>query len=238
MGFKRARTDEQKRERLAGAVDAADRLLDRFPYREITMTSIADELGFSRANLGHYVRTKEELFLLLALRDLPALHDELGALAGEDDGGVGEGGALGHGEGGEGAGDFDGGIEAFAVRFAAACGRHRNVGRVGALLTAIVETNVDVERLAACKREMMQLSLDSARLFARRFPFLSDEDAMNLVMDLVHYVAGLYPAAYPLEVQREAMRRAGFEQAERSFEQTLARLTAVQLNGYRALATG
>lgn len=230
MGFKRARTDEQKRERLAGAVDAADRLLDRFPYREITMTSIADELGFSRANLGHYVRTKEELFLLLYLRDLTALHDELGALAGEDDGG-----AAGDGEG---AGDFDGGIEAFAVRFAAACGRHRNVGRVGALLTAIVETNVDVERLAACKREMMQLSLDSARLFARRFPFLSDEDAMNLVMDLVHYVAGLYPAAYPLEVQREAMRRAGFEQAERSFEQTLARFTAVQLNGYRALATG
>ncbi|WP_270296627.1 TetR/AcrR family transcriptional regulator [Eggerthella sinensis] len=86
MGFKRARTDEQKRERLAGAVDAADRLLDRFPYREITMTSIADELGFSRANLGHYVRTKEELFLLLYLRDLTALHDELGALAGEDDG--------------------------------------------------------------------------------------------------------------------------------------------------------
>ncbi|RDC30801.1 TetR family transcriptional regulator, partial [Eggerthella lenta] len=85
MGFKRARTDEQKRERLAGAVDAADRLLDRFPYREITMTSIADELGFSRANLGHYVRTKEELFLLLYLRDLTALHDELGALAGEDD---------------------------------------------------------------------------------------------------------------------------------------------------------
>lgn len=230
MGFKRARTDEQKRERLAGAVDAADRLLDRFPYREITMTSIADELGFSRANLGHYVRTKEELFLLLYLRDLTALHDELGALAGEDDGGAG-------GDG-EGAGDFDGGIEAFAVRFAAACGRHRNVGRVGALLTAIVETNVDVERLVACKREMMQLSLDSARLFARRFPFLSDEDAMNLVMDLVHYVAGLYPAAYPLEVQREAMRRAGFEQAERSFEQTLARFTAVQLNGYRALATG
>ena len=34
------------------------------------------------------------------------------------------------------------------------------------------------------------------------------------------------------------MRRAGFEQAERSFEQTLARFTAVQLNGYRALATG
>lgn len=237
MGFKRARTDEQKRERLAGAVDAADRLLDRFPYREITMTSIADELGFSRANLGHYVRTKEELFLLLYLRDLTALHDELGALAGEDDGGAG-GDGDGDGEGGEGAGDFDGGIEAFAVRFAAACGRHRNVGRVGALLTAIVETNVDVERLAACKREMMQLSLDSARLFARRFPFLSDEDAMNLVMDLVHYVAGLYPAAYPLEVQREAMRRAGFEQAERSFEQTLARFTAVQLNGYRALATG
>ncbi|RDC25848.1 hypothetical protein, partial [Eggerthella lenta] len=154
----------------------------------------------------------------------------------EDDGGAGGDGEGG--DGGEGAEDFDGGIEAFAVRFAAACGRHRNVGRVGALLTAIVETNVDVERLAACKREMMQLSLDSARLFARRFPFLSDEDAMNLVMDLVHYVAGLYPAAYPLEVQREAMRRAGFEQAERSFEQTLARFTAVQLNGYRALATG
>ena len=65
MEFKRARTEEQKRQRLEGIVRTVDDLLDRYPYREITMAMVADELGFSRANLGHYVKTKEEMFLLL-----------------------------------------------------------------------------------------------------------------------------------------------------------------------------
>ena len=36
------------------------------PYHEITLTTIADELGWSRANLYKYVCTKEEVFLLLS----------------------------------------------------------------------------------------------------------------------------------------------------------------------------
>ncbi|MBC2888947.1 hypothetical protein [Gordonibacter massiliensis (ex Traore et al. 2017)] len=225
MEFKRARTEEQKRQRLEGIVRTVDDLLDRYPYREITMAMVADELGFSRANLGHYVKTKEEMFLLLYLHDLEGLHAELAQMTASDDRVVAEDGdAVGRG------------IEELSGRLAAACARHRNVGRIGALLSAIIETNIDVDRLTACKRTMRELAEDGARLLAARFPFLASGDAAELVMVLVNHVAGLYPGTHPVTIQQEALRRASFEDAARDFESALRRFLVVQLNGYRALS--
>ena len=78
---KRARTDEQKQARMEAILLAADTLLDAHAYRDITMTMIADGLGFSRANLVHYVATKEEIFLRLYVRDIEALAADVAAVS-------------------------------------------------------------------------------------------------------------------------------------------------------------
>lgn len=64
--FIRACSAEQKEQRMDEVKQAAARLFSTHPYHEITLTTIADELSWSRANLYKYVRTKEEIFLSLA----------------------------------------------------------------------------------------------------------------------------------------------------------------------------
>ena len=64
--FIRARSAEHKEERLAEVKRAAAALFAKRPYHEITLSTIAEQLSWSRANLYKYVRTKEEIFLSLA----------------------------------------------------------------------------------------------------------------------------------------------------------------------------
>ena len=59
----RARRDEHKEERLSQIKEATAELFAKCPYSEITLTTIAEKLGWSRANLYKYVTTKEEIFL-------------------------------------------------------------------------------------------------------------------------------------------------------------------------------
>ena len=75
--FIRARSAEQKEQRLDQIKDAVRRQFATRPYHEITLTTIADELGWSRANLYKYVCTKEEVFLLLTADELDAYFDAL-----------------------------------------------------------------------------------------------------------------------------------------------------------------
>lgn len=52
-------------------MEAADSLFAQMPYTETAITTIADKLIWSRANLYKYVTTKEEIFLEISA--MPAL---------------------------------------------------------------------------------------------------------------------------------------------------------------------
>ena len=75
--FKRARSAEQKCQRLADIKNATAQLYREFPYHEITLTTIAERLGWSRASLYKYVTTKEEIFLELSADARKAYFDAL-----------------------------------------------------------------------------------------------------------------------------------------------------------------
>ena len=62
----RARSYDQKEERLNQIKKATEELFENFPYTEITLSTIAEKLGWSRANLYKYVTTKEEIILEIA----------------------------------------------------------------------------------------------------------------------------------------------------------------------------
>ena len=61
--YKRARTENQKEERMTEIKKVADLLFKTMPYTDITLTVIAEKLGWSRANLYKYATTKEEIYL-------------------------------------------------------------------------------------------------------------------------------------------------------------------------------
>ena len=126
--FKRARSAEQKCQRMGEIKGAARRQFDARPYHQITLTTIAGELGWSRANLYKYVST---IFLLVMadLRDAYTadLVDALSTPCALD-------------------------ASTAARAWAQVAGRHRTYFRYGDLLYTVIETNVTVDKLEQFKR--------------------------------------------------------------------------------------
>lgn len=211
----RARTAEQKHERIADILDVAEELLDERHYRELTMASIAGRLGYSRANLAHYVRSKEEILLLLYVRSLREMLDDMTTLTRDS------------------LGKLPTNDAATAKHLAALVARHTDFGRIGTLLSSLIETNVSLECLTACKRDIMDMTLEAADLLVGCGLLRNREQALTFLVDLSNYVAGLYPAAHPLPIQREAATESGF--VIPSYLDSLERYLAVQLAGYRSL---
>lgn len=142
--FQRARSSEQKGQRMASIKKATAELFAANPYHEITLTTIAERLGWSRANLYKYVATKEEIFLELAADARDAYFDALLA-------------AFPEGK------RFS--AEDAARIWAKVAAEHQDWPLFGTMLMTIIEVNVTVERLKVFKKGYYdQLTGLSARL--------------------------------------------------------------------------
>lgn len=128
--FIRARSDEQKALRMGEIKAVADAQFALHPYHEITLTTIADELSWSRANLYKYVTTKEEIFLALAGDKYTAYIEELLAA-------MPEGAKLSPAEAAE--------------LWAGIIVEHQGWFKLHSILLTIIETNVSAESLKSYK---------------------------------------------------------------------------------------
>lgn len=130
--FIRARTDGQKEIRMKEIKDAAGSLFSKMPYSDISLTVIAEKLGWSRANLYKYITTKEEIFLAISEEKMGGYFASLNAA-------------------------FPDGNkyspEVIAEVWAGILNASQEYLRYSAILTSIVEKNVTVERLAAFKKK-------------------------------------------------------------------------------------
>ena len=61
MDFVRARSKEQKDQRFQEIMRVTDTLFHASTFHAISLTTIAEALGWSRGNLYKYVTTKEEI---------------------------------------------------------------------------------------------------------------------------------------------------------------------------------
>lgn len=130
--FKRARSDEQKEQRMQEIKDAADAMFGREPYHRITLSALADALGCSRTQIYKYAATKEEIFLELSSDKRKEYFDAMMAAFPEG---------------------CSYPLNVFAEVWAGILNAHRDFLRYGDILLSIIETNVSVERLALYKRQ-------------------------------------------------------------------------------------
>ena len=164
--FIRARSDEQKAQRLTDIKAAAKRQFATRPYHQITLTTIAEELDWSRANLYKYVDTKEEIFLLLDGDECAAYFDALltalpaGCCFTDD---------------------------VVAEVWAGIANAHQDYFRLGEVLSAIVETNVTLERLIDFKRSYFE----QRDALAERIASILDipQDRLGHVIETVYFHA-------------------------------------------------
>ena len=128
--FVRARSDEQKEQRLSEIKQVTRDLFSELSYHEITLAAIAERLGWSRAALYKYVTSKEDIFLELTNDAMEAYQNDL--LTVYPAGSTFSPTVL---------------AEVWCEQVVA----HRDYFRYGDLLMTIIETNCTLERLAAFK---------------------------------------------------------------------------------------
>ena len=69
----RARSDDQKHERQTAILSAARELIEELGFEGVKMSALANRAGLAKGTLYLYVRSKEELFLLLFVEALEEL---------------------------------------------------------------------------------------------------------------------------------------------------------------------
>ncbi len=180
----RARTDEQKEERLGQIKTATNTLFQTMPYTSITLTTIAEKLGWSRANLYKYVTTKEEIFLELCSEKMTDYFNSLLSAFPEDN-------------------NFS--AEVTAEVWGGILNAHKDYLRYLAYLMPIVETNVTVERLVSFKKKWYELSgLFSDRLV--QMLKISKENAEKLIVTIQNYASSLTASCHDNPLVKQALK--------------------------------
>lgn len=209
--FVRARSAEQKEQRMADIKSAAARLFETHPYHQITLTTIADELGWSRANLYKYVTTKEEIFLLLMGDMRDAYTDDLLrelASAPSDD------------------------TATLAACWARVAAAHETYFRYGDLLYTVIETNVSLEKLMDFKRGYYD-GLDSmCRTLASALDVRAG-DVPELTNTVYHHAVGLAGSCLNNPLVQQAVRQLGVEPTRPNFTSDMQDFITMCIEWYR-----
>lgn len=164
--FIRARSDEQKEQRMTEIKEATERLFQSHPYHEITLASIAEELGWSRAALYKYVTTKEEIFLEICTDKRHAYNSALLTAYPATC-------TYSH--------------AVLAEVWTEQLNNHREYFKYCDILMTILETNVSIERLAAFKKDYYDGQDELVQRFAQNLGMSTDRT--HQLLNAVYYHA-------------------------------------------------
>lgn len=183
--FIRARSDEHKEERLSQIKNAAAELFATMPYSEITLTTIAEKLDWSRANLYKYVTTKEEIILEITSDKMATYYNSLLAAFPEGN-------------------QFS--KEVIAEVWAGILNANQDYMRYVAYLNPVIETNVTVDRLAVFKKKYYDLAYILTDRLSEMLKIQKDS-AYRLQLDVLFYASSNAACCYKNPLVQEALKK-------------------------------
>lgn len=194
--FIRARSSEQKNQRMADIKQATAQLYREFPYHEITLTTIAERLGWSRASLYKYVTTKEEIFLELSADARNAYFGDLLTAFSP-------------------AVEFN--ASAIAATWAQIAESNKDWFVYGDILMTIIETNVTLDRLKVFKKGYFDL-LD--QLYSQMGPMLKlSKERFSCLVSTIHYHGtGLAGGCMTNPMVAQALKELGIDNPKPNFK--------------------
>lgn len=195
----RARSDLQKEDRLNQIKEAAETLFKQIPYTEITLTTIAEKLTWSRANLYKYVTTKEEIFLELSSQKMVSYYSALVSA-------FPEGNKYSP--------------EVISEVWAGILNANQDYLRYVAYLNPIVETNVTVDRLAAFKKKYYEFAWQVRDRLSEMLS-ISKDDAFKLQLDTLMFAATNAVNCYKNPLIQEALKKINVEPPEIDFYENM-----------------
>jgi AcrR family transcriptional regulator len=212
--YQRARKANEKQQRRQAILDGAWEMYQTVPYESLAMASVAERIGLAKGTMYLYFATKEELFLALAEREMVAWFDEVAALLREE------------------RATWE---VADTVRILCATLEARpGLTRLLAILSTVLEQNIDLETATRFKRVVASHMLEIGALLERRLPFLAAGEGMRALLRSYALVIGLSHLADPAPVVREALRQPDLAPFTVAFAEELNASVTALLLGMRA----
>jgi TetR/AcrR family transcriptional regulator len=197
VSWERARSEDQKAERILAIQEAAGSLFMSAEYHSIGLEQIAKRAGFTRPNLYRYYRSKEEIFLAILQRDLETWVREMESertnakhpAAGAENVASGQGG----------------GISAFARWWVHIFASQPRLPRLLPLMSFSLDDHAGEELLREFKLHLAEISRRIAQIVSSRLPWypadgLGDFSTLQLAL-----VTGFMPMATRSEVHNRVL---------------------------------
>lgn len=210
--FVRARSDEQKEQRMTAIKQAASELFAERPYHEITLATIAERLGWSRAALYKYVSTKEDIFLEICADGNAAYAN--GLLTAYPAGSTYPTAVL---------------AEVWLEQICS----NRAYFTYADMLSSIIETNVTVERLASFKKRYYANQNQLIARFAENLGIEPDR-ASQLLMAVYYHAVGINGWCQHNPLVAEAVKLAGIKRRVPDFRDEMRNFIRMCLAYYAA----
>lgn len=167
--FIRARSLDHKEERLKEIKQATEYLFKNNPYHQITLTTIAEQLEWSRANLYKYVSTKEDIFLDISKDKMSNFLNSLLAAFPENN-------------------NFS--FNVIAEVWSGILNANQDYLIYVSILNTIIETNVTVDRLASFKKAYYDLSFQFAERLSKMIN-IDSKTAYNVFFDILIFASSI-----------------------------------------------
>ncbi len=207
----RARSPEKKQERFNQIMEVTNDLFLKHSYHDITLTTIAKALNWSRGNLYKYVNTKEEIFLEIYLSKQKEFIDALKEtfeLKKIDQ-------------------------VYFANKLSQCFDQHRLYLRYHNILSSIIETNVSVEKLADFKIKSYKQREYFFELLQVQCPHLSLKQVKMLFLTLMYHACGLDSHTHGTKLLKDAMNLANLEICYDDYCQLMSNFIIMCLNSFK-----
>ena len=207
----RARSPEKKQERFNQIMEVTNDLFLKQSYHDITLTTIAKALNWSRGNLYKYVNTKEEIFLEIYLSKQEEFIDSLKE-------------------------SFE--LKKidqvyFANKLSQCFDQHRLYLRYHNILASIIETNVSVEKLADFKIKSYKQREYFFELLQVQCPHLSSKQVRKLFLTLMYHACGLDSHTHGTKLLEDAMALANLEIYYDDYCQLMSNFIIMCLNNFK-----
>jgi len=217
MPWERARSEEQKEQRIAGIIEATARLYETRSFEEITFVLIAKEAKFTRSNLYKYFSSKEEIFLEFLSHDIGLWRKDV--MANLKPGTIHS-------------------VKEFASKRVRLLVRHERLIKLMSILHNALEKNVSIEKLTEFKRGAKEELFVLADVLCRLFPNLTIEKAANFLDLQIASAVGLFQMTDLSEIQQQILDDPEFAVLKLDFATCFQESVEYLLNGILGNWTG
>ncbi len=195
--WERARSEEQKNERIAEIVQAAARLYKNLDVDDINLAMIAKEANFTRSNIYKYFASKEEIFLELIKLDRVKWRKDLEKTF--------KGRSV----------DTD----MFSREWMEVQLRHTRLTQLHTIMYTVLEKNASLDSLIALKKTYLEEAGYVLKLLVSLFDGLTEELAGDFLIAQAALSIGSYPYLTFNTRQKEAMIACGMKYDTEYFQE-------------------